>query len=176
MFSQNLKFLRHKRQLSQQLLAEELGIPRTTYSEYEKGNTEPNLRLLTRMSELFAISLDQLVRQDISLENLEVFRNKDLRILAMTMDPYGQNNIELVETKAEAGYISGMSDPEYISDLPKISLPSMKNGRYRAFEIYGDSMLPLESGSIVICNYVDKLADIKRGKTYKVITNKKGVV
>ncbi|MBK7605449.1 MAG: helix-turn-helix transcriptional regulator [Saprospiraceae bacterium] len=67
MFHLNLKYLRHRRQLSQQLLAEELGIPRTTYSEYEKGNTEPNLRLLTRMSELFTISLDQLIREDVSL-------------------------------------------------------------------------------------------------------------
>ena len=176
MFHQNLKFLRHKRQLSQQLLAEELGIPRTTYSEYEKGNTEPNLRLLTKMSELFTISIDQLVTQDISLENMEVFRNKDLRILAMTMDPSGHNNIELVETKAEAGYISGMSDPEYISELPKLSLPSLQSGRYRAFEIHGDSMLPLESGSIVICRYVEKIENIKNGRTYIVITHKDGVV
>ena len=176
MFHLNLKYLRHRRQLSQQLLAEELGIPRTTYSEYEKGNTEPNLRLLTRMSELFTISLDQLIREDVSLESLEVFKDNNLRILAMTMDGNGHNNIELVETKAEAGYMNGMSDPEYISDLPKISFPSMKSGRYRAFEIRGDSMLPLESGSIVICKYVEKLTEIKSGKTYIVITHKDGVV
>jgi len=52
----------------------------------------------------------------------------------------------------------------------------MKSGRYRAFEIRGDSMLPLESGSIVICKYVEKLTEIKSGKTYIVITHKDGVV
>jgi len=176
MFHQNLKFLRQKRQLSQQLLAEELGIPRTTYSEYEKGNTEPNLRLLKRMAQLFTISLDQLLTSDVSLENLEVFRNKELRILAMTMDHTGHNNIELVSTKAEAGYITGMSDPEYISDLPKISFPALRNGRYRAFEISGDSMLPLESGAVVISQYVEKLENIKDDSTYIVITHKDGVV
>ena len=176
MFHQNLKILRHKKQLSQQLLAEALGIPRTTYSEYEKGNTEPNLKLLKRMSELFKISLDQLLTGDISLDNLEIFNNKELRILAMTMDSNGQNNIELVSTRAEAGYVSGMSDPEYISDLPKISFPSLQNGRYRAFEINGDSMLPLESGSIIISSYVEKLENIKNDTTYIVITHKDGVV
>ncbi|MBK7605448.1 MAG: hypothetical protein IPI15_18155 [Saprospiraceae bacterium] len=59
---------------------------------------------------------------------MEVFKDNNLRILAMTMDGNGHNNIELVETKAEAGYMNGMSDPEYISDLPKISFPSMKSG------------------------------------------------
>lgn len=176
MFHQNLKFLRQKKQLSQQLLAEELGIPRTTYSEYEKGNTEPNLRLLKKMSELFKISLDQLLTGNMSLDNFEIFQNKELRILAMTMNSLGHNNIELVSTKAEAGYVSGMSDPEFISDLPKISLPGLQKGRYRAFEISGDSMLPLESGSVVICSYVEQLKDIKNDTTYIIITHKDGVV
>lgn len=176
MFHHNLKYLRHKKQLSQQAFAEMLGVPRTTYSEYEKGNTEPNLRLLIKMSSLLSVSLDQLINTDVSLENLEIFKDNELRILAMTMDADGRNHIELVETRAEAGYINGMTDPEYISDLPKIHVPSLRNGRYRAFEISGDSMLPMEPGSIVICRYVESLRDIRDEKTYIIITHKDGVV
>jgi uncharacterized radical SAM superfamily protein len=94
----------------------------------------------------------------------------------MTMDAVGQNYIELVETKAEAGYMNSMSDPEYIADLPKIAIPSLQNGRYRAFEIFGDSMLPMESGSIILSKYVEALKDIKDDKTYIIITHKDGVV
>ncbi len=172
----NLRHLRRKKQMSQQNFADVLGIPRTTYSEYEKGNTEPNLKMLGRMCEELNVSLDQLVNTDLTLDNLEVFRNKELRVLAMTVDMDGRSQIELVETKAEAGYMSGMADPEYISDLPRISVPSLQGGHYRAFEISGDSMLPLESGSIIISRLVESLKDIKDDKTYIIITHKDGVV
>jgi transcriptional regulator with XRE-family HTH domain len=176
MFNENLRFLRQKRQMSQQAFASILGIPRTTYSEYEKGNTEPNLKLLIRLSELLDVSLDNLISDDLTHNDREIFRNEEIRILAMTMDAVGQNYIELVETKAEAGYMNSMSDPEYIADLPKIAIPSLQNGRYRAFEIFGDSMLPMESGSIILSKYVEALKDIKDDKTYIIITHKDGVV
>ncbi|HQN57961.1 MAG TPA: LexA family transcriptional regulator [Saprospiraceae bacterium] len=172
----NLRHLRRKKQMSQQNFADVLGIPRTTYSEYEKGNTEPNLKMLGRMCEELNVSLDQLVNTDLTLDNLEVFRNKELRVLAMTVDMDGRSQIELVETKAEAGYMSGMADPEYISDLPRISVPSLQGGHYRAFEISGDSMLPMESGSIIISRLVESLKDIKDDKTYIIITHKDGVL
>jgi transcriptional regulator with XRE-family HTH domain len=120
----------------------------------KKGNTEPNLKLLIRLSELLDVSLDNLISEDLTHNDREIFRNEEIRP-AMTMDAVGQNYIELVETKAEAGYMNSMSDPEYIADLPKIAIPSLQNGRYRAFEIFGDSMLPMESGSIILSKYVE---------------------
>lgn len=176
MFHDNLRHLRQKKGMSQQAFATLLGIPRTTYSEYEKGNTEPNIRLLTRICELLEVSLDRLISSDLTLDHTEIFHNAELRIMAMTRDASGKNNIELVETKAEAGYITGMSDPEYIADLPKISIPYLKNGHYRAFEISGDSMLPVEPGSVIISQYVESLRDIKDDKTYIIITHKDGVI
>src|SRR5690606_681388 len=79
--------------------------------------------------------------------------------------------------KAAAGYLNGYSDPEYIEELPKFQLPVLpKNATYRAFEINGDSMLPLQSGTIVIGKYVESARDIKNGKTYVLVTQKEGVV
>ena len=43
-------------------------------------------------------------------------------------------------------------------------------------EIHGDSMLPMESGSIVICSYVENLRDIKKDRTYVVISKSEGLV
>jgi hypothetical protein len=37
-------------------------------------------------------------------------------------------------------------------------------------------MLPMESGSIVICAYVESLKDIKKDRTYVVISKSEGVV
>src|SRR5690606_23741103 len=67
-------------------------------------------------------------------------------------------------------------DPEYIKELPKIQFPQLPSGTYRAFEIQGNSMLPLESGSIVICSYVENLNQLKKNKTYVIISKNEGVV
>jgi len=61
--------------------------------------------------------------------------------------------------------------------LPKFSLPVLpKDGTYRAFEIAGDSMLPLVSGTIVIGKYLDAISHLKNGKTYVVVTKSEGLV
>ena len=51
-----------------------------------------------------------------------------------------------------------------------------KQGTYRAFEIKGDSMLPLVSGTIIIGEYVENWADVKGGETYVIISKSDGVV
>ena len=48
-------------------------------------------------------------------------------------------------------------------------------GTFRAFEIKGDSMLPLRSGSIIIGEYLDNWLDIKDGQTYVIISEREGV-
>ena len=49
-------------------------------------------------------------------------------------------------------------------------------GTFRAFEIKGDSMLPLPSGSIIIGEYVENWADVKPAETYVVVSKNDGVV
>ncbi len=176
MLAQNLNYLRKKNKLSQQGLAEVLELPRTTLGDYERGKTEPNLAMLLKLADYFKVKVDELIRSDLSHQDLEILRNKDLRVLAISVDQDNRGNIELVDTKAEAGYLQNFSDPEYIRDLPKIAFPSIPDGTYRGFEIRGDSMLPIEPGSIVICSYVERLSDIKDGRTYVVVSKDEGVV
>ena len=176
MITRNLKYLRHKHKISQQALADALEIPRTTLGDYERGKTEPNIEMLIKMSDHFEIKVDDLIRTDISHKDLEILRNKDLRVLAISVDQHNRENIELVDSKAEAGYLDSFRDPEYIRDLPKLYVPTMPQGTYRAFEIQGDSMLPMESGSIVICEYVENLTDVKNHRTYVVVSKQEGLV
>jgi hypothetical protein len=51
-----------------------------------------------------------------------------------------------------------------------------KQGTYRGFEIKGDSMLPLQSGTIIIGEYQENWADVKIGETYVIISKNDGVV
>lgn len=176
MLAQNLQFLRRKTGHSQQEIADLLEIPRTTWSGYELGKVEPNITMLQKMSSFFNQPLDRLLTQRIDFDEYEVARSKDLRVLAVTMDQDHRENIELVYSKAEAGYLDGFQDPEYISELPKMYIPNLPSGSYRAFEIHGDSMLPMPTGSLVISKYVESFKDLKDDKTYVIITQKDGIV
>lgn len=172
----NLRYLRKKGRLSQGELADEFSIARTTMGDYERGKTEPNLEMLIKISNKFDISIHDLILNDLSFNELEVARNKGLRILAISVDNDNNENIELVNTKAEAGYLDSFNDPEYIKELPKISFPNIPQGTFRGFEIHGDSMLPMESGSIVICSYIENLEQIKEDRTYVVVSKENGLV
>lgn len=176
MLAENLKYLRKNRKLSQQDLADTLEIPRTTLGDYERGKTEPNIETLIRLSSLYKVNLDQLITSDLSLQDYEIIKNKNLRVLAISVDQENNGNIELVDTKAEAGYLESFSDPQYIRDLPKIQFPNIPEGTFRGFEINGESMLPMESGSIVICSYVESLNQIKNDKTYIIVGKSEGLV
>ncbi len=173
---QNIKFIREKNKLSQQELSENLGIPRSSLSDYERGHTQVGLDILIKLSDIFCITIDDLLKKNLSHLDMEIARDKDLRVLAISIDKNDRNNIELVETKAAAGYLESFENPEYIRDLPKLNFPNIPDGTYRAFEIKGDSMLPLESGSIVICSYIENLSDIKKDKTCVIISKTEGVV
>lgn len=98
--------------------------------------------------------------------------------MSISVDKDDNENIELVPVKASAGYLNGFSDPQYIQELPRFQLPipSLKQGTYRAFEIKGDSMLPIQSGSIIIGEYLENWNDIKIGDTYVIISKNEGVV
>ncbi len=183
----NLKYLRKMKGLTQQELANHLDIRRSSIGAYEECRATPRYDTLERISDFFNVSIDLLVKQDLSQYTEDQLRDeksrrgldpegKRLRILPITIDKDGNENVEYVPQKASAGYLNGYADPEYIEDLPKFQLPMLGHGTFRAFEIKGDSMLPLKSGTIVIGEYVENWQDIKNGQTYIVVSETEGVV
>lgn len=171
----NIKYLRKKFGYTQETFAEALGINRPSVGAYEEGRADPRLNNLSKMAELFSVSVDELINDDLTKDNH--VPKKNLKVLAVTVDESEEEHIQLVPVKAAAGYTSGYSDTEYLTDLPKFNLPVLpKSGTYRAFEINGDSMLPIVSGSIIVGKYVEQLADISNGKTYVLVTKSDGLV
>ena len=64
----NLRKLRQEQQLTQEELAKKLNITRTTYANYEVGNTAPDLKMLCFIADYFQVSIDYLL--DHETENL----------------------------------------------------------------------------------------------------------
>ncbi|WP_207532085.1 XRE family transcriptional regulator [Desertivirga arenae] len=176
--SSNLKYLRKKKGLTQQQFADLMEIKRSLVGAYEEERAEPKYELLKKFAEYYELSMDEIVNEKINDKwkpKLKAESNSP-RILSITVDKEDRENIELVPVKASAGYLNGYADPEFISELPKFHLPMLKQGTYRAFEIKGDSMLPLQPGSIIVGEYVENWNDVKTGETYVFITNSEGVV
>lgn len=179
MVNKNLKFLRVREGLTQKQFAEKLGLKQSVIGAYEEERATPPLTCLLEISDLFKVSLDALSRKDLSKLPEKEWKSFSAgkEILAITVDKDNNENIELVSQKASAGYLNGYQDVEYLVDLPKIGLPVLpRNVTYRAFEIKGDSMLPIPSGSIVFGEYVEKLSSIRNGKLYIVVSQQEGIV
>ncbi|RYY35248.1 MAG: LexA family transcriptional regulator [Sphingobacteriaceae bacterium] len=176
--SSNIKFLRKKKGLTQQQFADQVGIKRSLVGAYEEQRAEPKYELLKTLATFFEISIDDFINETIDEKWAPKPKGNpaNLRVLTVSVDKDDNENIEMVPLKASAGYLNGYADPEYVSALPKFHLPMFNQGTYRAFEIKGDSMLPLPSGSIIIGQYVENWADVKPGDTYVVISKNDGVV
>ena len=62
MFGENLKILRKQRGLSQEELAARLHVVRQTISKWELNQSSPDLDLIVKLSELFEVSTDYLIK------------------------------------------------------------------------------------------------------------------
>lgn len=174
--SHKLKVLRKKRNLSQEALANELGIKRSTLSGYENALAEPNVELLVKFAQFFECSLDFLLLGRDTGGGLDL-KGDQLRVITTQVNEDNESLIELVPEAAKAGYTSSYADPEYIKVLPTFNLPFLtKDKKYRAFPISGDSMPPLNHGDIVVAEYIDNWYMVQDGQPYIVVTKNDGIV
>ena len=70
-FNEKLSVIRKQKNLSQEALAEELNVARQTISKWELGETTPEMDKLVKLSEIFDISLDELIKDDVEVVNEE---------------------------------------------------------------------------------------------------------
>ena len=186
-FAENLKFLRTRQKISQADLADRLEITRTTLAGYEK-KVQPPFPVLIKIAEFFNVSLDALVRYNLSklgeFELSQIDKGFDvdvtgqkLRLLTISVDHFGKENIEMVPVKAQAGYTASYGDLDFIASLPKFQLPFLpKEKTYRSFQIEGESMLPVAPGSWVTCSYIRDWTSVKDGNPCIVVTREDGIV
>jgi len=188
-FAPNIKLLRKRRRRTQEVVAQELKISRSSLNSYENGIIiNPSVEALVSFSKYFRISIDTLIKVDLEklsesqLSELErgfdvYVTGSKLRVLATTIDNANRENIEVVPLKAKAGYTAGYNDPEYIGTLPTFQLPFLSNEKkYRSFQIDGDSMLPIRHGSWIVAEFIQDWRDVRDGNAYIVVTRDEGIV
>jgi transcriptional regulator with XRE-family HTH domain len=168
---QNLKYLRKLRGWTQEEFANKLGIKRSLVGAYEEERADPRIDVLERLGDMFKLTLDDLLRKDLSeVKGNYLARRRQQKLMS-------ENNlIHFVPVKAAAGYLAGYADTEFIDELNTFTLPMLAGGNYRAFEIVGESMLPTPSGSIIVGEKVNSLDDAKNNSAFIVVSRNEGIV
>jgi len=182
MLRRNLKYLRKKKAATQEHIASSIGITRSALADYENGRSEPKASVLVKLAKYFDINIHDLLNTDIdtplfgkSSTELKSLENRDIRVVAITLQNNQKQNIEFVPVSAIAGYSKSFENPEFLKELPHFSIPKLSEGTFRAFEIKGDSMPPIAEGSIVIGKYIEHYTRIENGKRYIFILRDDGI-
>lgn len=169
--NRNLKYLRKLRGWTQEEFAQKLRIKRSLLGAYEEERAEPRIEVLEAVADMFRLTLDDLLRKDVSDNKGNYIARRRAQKLAG-----GRTVIPFVPVKAAAGYLNGYGDPEFIDELNTFTLPMLAGGDYRAFEILGDSMMPTPSGSVIVGERVQNLEEVKTNQTYIVVSKSDGIV
>lgn len=169
--NKNLKYLRKLRGWTQEEFAQKLRIKRSLLGAYEEERADPRIDILEVVADMFKLTLDDLLRKDISDNKTNYIAKRRAQKLAN-----GRTDIPFVPIKAAAGYLAGYGDPEFIDELNTFTLPMLAGGDYRAFEIVGDSMMPTPSGSVIVGEKIQSLDDVKSNQTYIVVSKNDGIV
>ena len=167
----NLKWLRKLRGWTQEEFATKLGIKRSLVGAYEEERAEPRIDILETVSDLFKVTLDDLLRKDLSeVKGNYLAKRRQLKMMSES------NVIHFVPVKAAAGYLAGYADTEFLDELNTFTLPMLSGGTYRAFEIIGDSMLPTPSGSVIVGSKASGLEEVKNNQPCIVLSRTEGIV
>ena len=124
MISMRIRELRKQAKLSQEMMAEKIGVSRQAITKWETGLGVPDLENLVAIADLFKLSLDELMGRDIEHETLEkdylyesvteydIYGKKDFDISFM-----GANKLKLYAYEGEKVKVILLSDT--IADIQK---------------------------------------------------------
>ena len=180
MLKEHIKTHRKRLSLTQSELASQLGIKKRGGRLRGRACGTALARAL-RHGSAFQLQHDELVHGSSGGGSPQVdLQGRRLRVLPVVVDPQDEEErISLVHEKAAAGYTQGHSDTEFISRLPHFRMPFIElspKRSYRVFQIQGDSMLPVASGSYIMCEYLADWTDILDGACHVVVTRDEGIV
>lgn len=78
---EKLLLLRKKYGYSQEQLADKLEVARQTVGKWENGQAVPEIGVFIKLSELYNVTIDRLIKEDEC--NIELFNNNDLKVRSL---------------------------------------------------------------------------------------------
>ena len=90
-----LKTLRKEKGLTQEGLAEKLGVSNRTVSRWETGSNMPDIGMLVELADFFEVSIPEIIRGERKSEHM----NQETRETAAAMAEYSQNEVKTGKQK-----------------------------------------------------------------------------
>ena len=78
MLAENLTLLRNIRGMTQEEVAEVIGISRQSYAKWEQGETIPDIEKCDRLAKFYGVSIDALVHQDEEVGKPRVYAGRTM--------------------------------------------------------------------------------------------------
>jgi len=148
---ESLKSNRLRKKLSQQQIAEYVGVSQRTYGMYEQGVRKPKHDKVVKLMEILEIPVSDITTKAI------------LKIKKTDVIPY-------FDGKVSAGMLLGIEEGREIPD-GEVKVPGLDDCDF-ALNVWGDSMYPkFCSGEIIVCKSIplDKeLSYVRFGESYVV--------
>ncbi|PQJ31256.1 DNA-binding protein [Nonlabens arenilitoris] len=167
--AQRFKKVREELGKTQSEFAELLGAGSTT-ADIERGKKKITGKIVTELLRQFHINPLWLYGSSYN-KHLETTASTTPKIISL--DTNDRENMIMVPIKASAGYASNVLDTDWYQDLPafNIPLPQYKEGSFRAFQVRGDSMLPvLQPAEWVMGKSVESVRQANDNRIHVVVT------
>ncbi|GAK74446.1 MULTISPECIES: LexA family transcriptional regulator [Nonlabens] len=167
--AQRFKKVREELGKTQSEFAELLDAGSTT-ADIERGKKKITGKIVTELLRQFHINPLWLYGNSYN-KHLETTSSTAPKIISM--DTSDRENMIMVPIKASAGYATNVLDTDWYQDLPAFSipLPQYKEGSFRAFQVRGDSMLPvLQPAEWVMGKAVESVRQANDNRIHVVVT------
>ena len=161
---------------SSRQFAMELDYLPQSLSEILKGRRDVTIELIRKAVEIYKLNPIFIFTGEGSLI-LSDEMNQDFRVLTVVTDVSDDERIVHVPVPAQSGYVSELTNPSFIQNLPSFTLPDYKYkvGTHRCFDVSGDSMEPtLFEGDKVVCSFIEPSlweTGVKDNYVYVIVTN-----
>ena len=131
-----LKELRKTKNITQEQLAEQLNVSGRTVSRWETGNNMPDISLLVEISELFDVSISEIINGERKSENM----NNEVKEVAQSMSDYATHEKESIIKEIRNLSLIGLIALicYYIIDISKIGL---NNELFENFSVYSQTLI-----------------------------------
>ncbi len=140
MISERLKNIRIKQGFNKTEFAKDIGIPYTTYNNYETGQREPSSDFLKIISNKYNVSIDYImgIKDDYEISKNHLLKTSERELIEKyrKLDTYSKETIEyLIERE--------LDKPEHFSE---------DNSNYNVINYYSDCRVSAGHGTITLDN------------------------
>ena len=133
-FGKNIRKIRSVKTLSQKAFAELFDLKRGTLGAYEEGRSEPKIETIIKIANYFSIPIDDLLTKELTVNSLLKFKgNLTLALESIERETFA--SIPCITNTYHTEYIAHYNKDQFISDLPRLSLPLNTEKKFRGYTV-----------------------------------------